>query len=206
MSRWREPVVAAVDALRAGQVVGVPTDTVYGVAVDPARPGATDALFAVKERPRSVSLPVLVAGLDQAVAVAADGALAPTTAARRLADALWPGGLTLVVARRPGLGWDLGGDDDRTVGLRCPDQAIIHRLCAAVGPLATTSANRHGQPPLTTAAAVAAAFGDHLAVVVDGGTCDGVPSTVVDCTGPTLRCLRQGTVPWETVQQLGAAS
>jgi L-threonylcarbamoyladenylate synthase len=185
----------AVAALTAGRVVAVPTDTVYGLAVDPARPGATAALFALKHRPESVDLPVLVADVAQAEALAGpDGLSSP---ARRLAARFWPGALTLVVARRAGLAWELGGTGS-TVGLRCPDLPLLRALCRRVGPLAVTSANRHGSPPLTTAAAVRASFSDMVAVI-DGGRCDGVPSTVVEVDPEAVRCLRAGPVPWDEI-------
>ena len=110
----------------------------------------------------------------------------------------WPGALTIVLPARPGLGADLG-DDDATIGVRCPDHPVALALCRAVGPLATTSANVHGQPTLTTAAEVAEVFADALPVVLDGGTCTGSPSTVVDCTGFEPRLLREGRVPWSAV-------
>ncbi len=181
----------AVEALARGLPIGIPTDTVYGLAVDPFRPGATDRIFAAKRRPRDVSLPVLVAGVDQALTLAA----AVPDLARRLMDRYWPGPLTIVVPVAPGLGADLG-DDGLTVGIRHPDHPVPQALCAAAGPLATTSANLHGGPPLTGAAEVAATFGDDLAVVLDGGICRGSPSTVVDCTGNDLRLLREGRLPW----------
>jgi L-threonylcarbamoyladenylate synthase len=186
---------AAVAALRAGAVVAIPTDTVYGLAVDPRWPGATDAVFALKQRPASLELPVLVGDIETADTLADVDGL--PVAARRLADRFWPGPLTVVVARRAGLDWELGGDGS-TVGLRCPAHVVARRLCSLVGPLATTSANRHGRPPLTTAAAVAREFGAEV-LVVDGGTCDGMPSTVVDTTGDALRCLRAGAVTWDDV-------
>jgi len=184
------------DALRSGSVVALPTDTVYGLAVDPTVPGATARLFAVKSRPEEVDLPVLVGTLEQFEALVAPGAAA--AAARRLARVLWPGALTIVVPRRPGLDWALGAHGD-TVGVRCPGHAVVRRLCAEVGPLATTSANLHGAPPCTTAGAVARLFGDRVAAVVDGGECDRPPSTVVDVVDGTPRCLRQGGVPWSAV-------
>jgi tRNA threonylcarbamoyl adenosine modification protein (Sua5/YciO/YrdC/YwlC family) len=192
-------LAAAVAALKAGAVVAVPTDTVYGLAVDPRRQGATDLLFALKLRPTTLELPVLVADVAQAEALAGpDGLPSP---ARRLADRFWPGSLTIVVARRAGLDWELGGDG-RTIGLRCPAHPLVRLLCRQVGPLATTSANRHGQPPLTTAAAVTREFGDALRMVVDGGECDATPSTVVDATTAALRCLRDGAVPWRDVEEV----
>jgi L-threonylcarbamoyladenylate synthase len=189
-----EAVELAATALAAGLVVAIPTETVYGLAVDPFRPGAADRLFEAKRRPREVSLPVLVTGRDMALSLATavpDSALA-------LMARFWPGALTVVIPSRPGLDADLG-DDEATIGVRCPDHPVPLALCAAVGPLATTSANRHGQPTLTTAAEVAEAFGDDVAVVLDGGLCSGSPSTVVDCTGVEPKLLREGRIPWHEV-------
>ena len=184
-------VLAAVRALAQGTPIAIPTDTVYGLAVDPFKPGAADRLFAVKRRPRDVSLPLLVTGIEQALTVAT--AVPPL--ALELMARYWPGALTIVVPARPGTGADLG-DDDLTVGLRSPDHPVPLALCAAAGPLATTSANHHGEEPLTTAEAVEASFGDALPVVLDGGVCAGSPSTVVDCTGQELKLLREGRIPW----------
>lgn len=181
-------------ALAAGQVVAVPTDTVYGLAVDPTVPGATDALFAVKGRPRDLELPVLVANIAQAAALSGPDGL--PALARRLAERYWPGPLTIVVRRRDGLGWVLGGDHT-TIGLRCPAHDVARTLCNRVGPLATTSANRHGESPKKNAAEVAAEFGTEVSVVVDGLPGGGVASTVVDATGTGLRCLRAGAVGFE---------
>jgi len=186
-------VAAAAAAVAAGEVIVLPTETVYGLAVDPWRPGASERLFAVKGRPRDVVLPLLVAGPDQAVDVAAG--LDPV--ARALMERFWPGSLTIVVAARPGLGADLGGDGT-TVGLRCPDHPVTRAVCAAAGPLALTSANRHGEPPARTAAQAASLPG--VALVVDGGPCGGEPSTVVDATASPPRLLRAGAVPWDAVR------
>ena len=186
---------AATKALADALPVAIPTDTVYGLAVDPFRPGATDRLFAVKRRPHVVNLPLLVAHVDQALSVATavpDGALA-------LMERFWPGPLTIVLPSRPDLGADLG-DDEATVGVRCPDHPVPQALCQAVGPLATTSANLHGQSTLTTAADVAEAFGESVAVVLDAGPCRGRPSTVVDYTGQEPKLLREGRLPWDEVR------
>lgn len=185
----------AVAALRAGAVVAIPTDTVYGLAVDPTRPGATEALFALKARPESLDLPVLVGSLDQADALAGPAGLSPT--ARRLAQAFWPGALTVVVPRRGGLDWALGAGD-QTIGLRLPDHGTARALCDDVGALATTSANLHGEAPCTEAATVARVFGSRV-VVVDGGRCAGATSTVVSVLDDTPRCLREGAVAWADV-------
>jgi len=186
---------AAAKALVAGQIVGIPTDTVYGLAADVLHTDAADRLFTVKRRPRKLDLPVLVADIEQALGLATG---VPDTA-RTLMERWWPGALTIVVPRRPDLGVDLG-DDEATIGLRCPDHPIPVALCRAVGPLATTSANLHGDDTATTAAEVRAAFGDAVAVVLDGGTCAGSPSTVVDCTGHDVKLLRDGRIPWSELQ------
>ena len=169
-----------VDALRRGEVVAIPTDTVYGVAV---MVGHSAALFALKERPTDVALPVLIADPDDAARYA--------TFAVDLTHH-WPGALTIVGNRsdesRP---WDLGGDG-ATVGLRCPDDDDLRALLRATGPLITTSANKHGQPPCTTAAEVRTALGD--IPLLDGGTRNGQPSTVVDATSAPGRVLRQGAL------------
>jgi tRNA threonylcarbamoyl adenosine modification protein (Sua5/YciO/YrdC/YwlC family) len=189
-----EALKEAAEALRAGLPVAIPTDTVYGLAVDLSVPGATDRLFEVKRRPHDVDLPVLVAVADQALALAT----AVPSPATRLMARLWPGALTLVIPRAPELAADLG-DDDATVGVRCPDHAVTRALCGTVGPLATTSANLHGEPTPETAAGVAEVFGESVAVVLDGGPCAGAPSTVVDCTGVEPKLLRAGRIPWDDV-------
>jgi tRNA threonylcarbamoyl adenosine modification protein (Sua5/YciO/YrdC/YwlC family) len=175
-------------------VVAIPTDTVYGLAVDPMQRGAVERLFALKERPLDVALPLMVGGTEQ-VEMAA-GSL--DTAARKLADRFWPGPLTLVVPRATGFSVDLGGPSSarRTVGIRWPAHALVQLLCAEVGPLAVTSANLHGQAPATSAEGLSKSFAGHKgpALVLDGGVCDGTPSTVVECRGPASRCLREGAI------------
>jgi L-threonylcarbamoyladenylate synthase len=185
--------------LAEGRPIGVPTDTVYGLAVDPFVPGATDRIFQAKRRPRDVDLPVLVATPEQAL----DLATAVPAVARTLMDRFWPGALTLVIPRRPDLVADLG-DDDATIGVRCPNHAVPRALCTKVGPLATTSANLHGEPTSVTAEDVATVFGNLVPVVLDGGPCRGSPSTVVDCTGQEPRLLREGRIPWDRI--VGALS
>ena len=187
----------AAAALADGAVVAVPTDTVYGLAVDPAQPEAVARLFALKGRPDDVPLPVLVAGPEQVALVA--GSLEPAAAA--LAARCWPGPLTLVVPRRRRFTVDLGGPAAarQTVGVRWPAHPGMVALCELLGPLAVTSANLHGAPPATTADEVVAVFAgsDQPQLVLDGGRCAGTPSTVVECRGPASRCLREGALAWE---------
>lgn len=174
----------AVDALRRGEAIVLPTDTVYGVA---SLPAFTARLFEVKERPTDVALPVLVADRAQATSIAV---LSPRAAA--LADEHWPGGLTLVVPRAPGFDADLGGADTATVGVRVADHDVPRELARLVGPLVTTSANLHGRPTPATAAEAAAELG--VTTWIDGGVLGGAPSTVVRVLGDSVEILRQGAI------------
>jgi len=190
-----DPVVVARAAalLRAGEAIVLPTDTVYGLAALPTVRGATDRLFALKGRGVDVPIAVLCRDVDQALTLADPGRVGPEV--RRIAERLWPGPLTLVLPRRPGPALALG-HPATTVGVRCPDHDLVRALAAEVGPLATTSANRHGETTPPTAEAVVRGLGDlgGVALVVDGGPCAGAPSTVVDATGASWRLLREGTV------------
>jgi L-threonylcarbamoyladenylate synthase len=179
---------AAVAALAEGAVIGIPTDTVYGLAVDLRQPNAVARLFEAKGRPDSAALPVLVAS-----AGAAEELGRFDESARALAAQHWPGALTLVVTRqKAALDWRLGGDET-TIGLRVPDHPIALALLARTGALAVTSANRHGMPPCQTAAQVRDQLGAHL-LVLDGGTCAGEPSTVASLLGREVEILRRGAV------------
>ena len=196
-----ESLALAATALRTGAVVAIPTDTVYGLAADPRQPKALERLFALKGRPSDVALPVLVDGRAQIAAVAEPLG----GAAERLAGRYWPGPLTLVLPRRRSFTAALGGPPSArgTVGVRWPDHPVVLALCRELGPMAVTSANRHNGPPASRAAAVAEAFaGEHeLTVILDGGVCDGTPSSVVECLGPQPRCLRQGEIPWSDLEE-----
>jgi L-threonylcarbamoyladenylate synthase len=188
-------IAEAVAALLAGQPVVLPTDTVYGLAVDPSRPGATERLFTIKERPTDAALPVLAADLDQAFALADH----VPAAARLLAERFWPGGLTLVIPRKASVRFDLGGMDDETIGVRVPDHPVPLGIAAQVGPIAATSANLHGRPTPETAAEVVAELGDRVSIVIDGGRCAGSASTVVSCTDAAVTILREGRVPRDAI-------
>jgi L-threonylcarbamoyladenylate synthase len=185
------PILAV---LRAGGVLGLPTDTVYGLAAQLDR-ASVDRLFAAKGRPANLALPVLVGALDQVDRVATTFPAAAVT----LAERFWPGPLTIVVRSRRSIGQLVGGDG-RTVGIRWPNHPLVEQLCLAMGPLAVTSANRHGEPPCTSAGRVRAAFGAVLvAAVVDGGDCSGEPSTVVDCAKRRPACVREGAISWSEI-------
>ncbi|HUY30825.1 MAG TPA: L-threonylcarbamoyladenylate synthase [Acidimicrobiales bacterium] len=189
-------VAALAETLRGGGVVAVPTDTVYGLAADAASRGAVARVFALKGRPESVALPVLVADLPQALALTAPE---HHSALGALAAAFWPGALTVVVALVPGAPVEVGGDGS-SVGLRCPAHPAVRALCRAVGPLAVTSANRHGAAPCTTADEVRAVLGADLPVL-DGGSCTGSPSTVVALGDPPT-LLRAGPVALGSVLEV----
>lgn len=184
-----------VEALAEGLVVGLPTDTVYGLAarLDPV---AIDRIFAAKGRPPDLALPVLIGAREQVGLVAASFG----ESAMVISERFWPGALTLVVRAKRAVGRLIGGDG-RTVGIRWPDHPLIEQLCLEVGPIAVTSANRHGEPPCTSARALMATFdGEEVGAVVDGGECDGTPSSVVDCSQRSPRSLRDGAVAWSDVQ------
>jgi L-threonylcarbamoyladenylate synthase len=190
-------VAAAAGVLSRGLVVAMPTDTVYGIGALPDLPGATDRLFALKGRTAAVPIAVLCADAEQALALADPAELGEDV--QRIASRLWPGPLTLVLRRRRGLGYSLG-EPAATVGVRCPDHGLVRALAAEVGPIATTSANRHGEPTPPTGPEVAALFGDGVALVLDGGRCAAPPSTVVDASGPAWRLLREGEIPLSAVE------
>jgi L-threonylcarbamoyladenylate synthase len=187
-------VVQAVEALRKGELVVLPTDTVYGVAARPDLSNATARLFEAKGRPRDLNLPVLVADPADAARV---GIL--DDRARRLAEEFWPGGLTVVVRRTDeSLRWDLG-EEHETVGVRVPDHPVTGAILREAGPLAVTSANRSGEPTPPTCEGVRAALGDSVAVYVCDDRPPGPASTIVDLTGGEPRVLRRGVLDPETV-------
>jgi len=179
-------------ALGRGEVVGLPTDTVYGLGADPFAPAAVERLFAVKRRPAVKPIPLLAASVEQAEQV---GVL--TGAAREAVERHWPGALTVVVRRAPGLPDWLGDPARDSVGLRVPDHPAALVLLAAAGPLAVTSANRSGVVPALDAAGARAIFGAEVAAYLPGVGGGGAPSTIVDFTGRAPRRLRAGPVTWE---------
>ncbi|HEX2058095.1 MAG TPA: L-threonylcarbamoyladenylate synthase [Actinomycetota bacterium] len=181
-------IAEAAAAIRDGAMAIIPTDTVYGIA---ARPEAAAAIFTVKNRPREKALPVLVSDVVQLGAVAELG-----DAARALAAEHWPGALTLVVPRVPTFTTDLGGNDTTTVAVRVPAHPVALDLLHATGPLAVTSANVSGEPPARTYEQACALAPDLLCL--DGGTCDGEPSTIISLVGEP-RVLREGALNGDTL-------
>lgn len=183
-------VMLAADAVRRGEVIVLPTDTVYGVGADAFDAEAVRALLAAKGRGRSMPPPVLVAGPSVLDGLAYD----VPRYARDLVDAFWPGALTIVCRSQPSLAWDLGDRGD-TVALRMPLHRTALALLDSTGPLAVTSANKTGQPAATTCDEAEEQLGDAVSVYLDGGPCPGaVASTIVDVTGERPRLLRSGAI------------
>lgn len=188
-------VARAAEVLARSGTVVLPTDTLYGIGADAFDPAGCARVFAVKERPRSMPLPVLVRSPKQLVGLVER----VDPRAERLMAAFWPGALTLVVPALPGLAWDLG-ETAGSVAVRMPADEVALALIAAVGPLAVTSANRSGQPPATTVAEALEQLGADVDVYLDGGARgEGVASTIVDLTGPQVRTLRAGALAHEDV-------
>jgi L-threonylcarbamoyladenylate synthase len=182
----------AADAVRRGEVVVLPTDTVYGVGADAFDRAAVQAVLDAKGRGRDMPPPVLI-GHPRVL----DGLAYDVPAyARRLVDAFWPGGLTLVCRAQPSLDWGLG--EDGTVAVRMPLQRTALAVLDRTGPMAVTSANRTGQPPATTCEDAEEQLGDAVSIYLDAGTSPGgLASTIVDVTGGSPRLLRVGALSIE---------
>lgn len=182
---------AAIEVLRAGGIVAIPTDTVYGIAIALDAQDGVARLFEAKRRPPDRAIMLLIDDARQAGEV---GMMGP--AALALAAAGWPGGLTLVLPRRPGVALPAaltGGAP--TIGVRLPDHPAPRALARGVGPLPTTSANLAGQPAATTADQVVDQLGDVVDLVLDGGPAPGgTASTVVDCSDDRPRLIRAGAI------------
>ena len=191
-----EALARAVKAIADGGVVALPTDTLYGLAVDPRQPAAVEALFRIKSRDAGQPVPVIAASESQVEECV--GRLPEL--ARRLARRHWPGPLTLVVEGAPDLAAALHSTDGR-VAVRVPANRIALEVAQRVGYVVTaTSANPSGREAPSTAEAVIELLGDSVDLVLDGGPAPGgPPSTVVDATGLAPVLLRAGAVAWERV-------
>jgi tRNA threonylcarbamoyl adenosine modification protein (Sua5/YciO/YrdC/YwlC family) len=184
-------VEAAIAALDAGGIVAVPTDTVYGLAAEVSQPSAVVALFSLKHRPTFVPIPVLVDSVEQIEFLGVEWPVE----AQGLADAFWPGALTIIVNVPHELSVMLGGEGD-TAGFRIPDDDVLRRMMAVLGPLAVTSANEHGAMPCHSAYEVLERFAkrEELNGAIDGGERSGDVSSVVDLSVTPWRVLREGAV------------
>lgn len=183
-------IADAANAVRRGELVVLPTDTVYGVGADAFSPHAVRRLLDAKGRGRDVPVPVLVGSWRTVNGLVEE----LPDQAKDLIAAFWPGPLTLVLRQGGGLTWDLG-DTKGTVAVRMPLHPVAIELLTETGPLAVSSANKHTLPPPVTMAEARDQLGDAVAVYLDGGPAeDRTPSTIVDLTGPQPRLLRAGPV------------
>lgn len=193
----RDAIQEAVTWILKGGVVAMPTDTLYGLAVDPFNRAAVGRVFAVKGREPNRALPLIAADVAQVESHL--GALAPM--ARAIAARFWPGPLTLVVASPPTLGRDITGGLG-TVGIRVPADEIARAVCAGCGrPVTATSANLSGEPPTADPDVVERTLGDRVDFLLDTGpTRGGLPSTMVDVSGGEPRLVRDGAISWREIQ------
>ncbi len=195
-------LAAAVTAVLDGELVVLPTDTVYGVGADAFSPAAVMRLLAAKGRGRDMPPPVLVGTVRAATALVED--LGPD--GERLIDEFWPGGLTIVCRAARTLNWDLG-DTKGTVAIRMPEDPVALELLRETGPMAVSSANRTGEAATLTAAEARDQLGDAVSIYLDNGTVTGgVASTIIDLTGPQPRLLRRGAISVGRLREVAAVA
>lgn len=188
---------AAAGAVAAGEVIVLPTDTVYGVGADATSGAAVQRLLDAKQRGRDFPPPVLIAEVAMVRALATD----LDDRLDRLAEAFWPGALTLVLNAREALRMDLG-DRGSTIAVRVPDHDFTRELLRRTGPLAVSSANVHGREPALTIEDAVGQLGESCSVYLDAGAMGGpVPSTIIDLTGPRARVLREGRISPEQLNE-----
>ena len=188
-------LAAAVDAVRGGGLIVLPTDTVYGIGADAFTPDAVQALLEAKGRGRDTPPPVLIG--DHAVLLALAAELPDYV--EDLTDALWPGALTLILTAQKSLSWDLG-ETRGTVALRMPDDEVALELLRSTGPLAVSSANRHGKPAALSVLDAATQLGDAVEIYLDGGPARlGESSTILDTTVTPAEIVRQGAITKEQI-------
>jgi tRNA threonylcarbamoyl adenosine modification protein (Sua5/YciO/YrdC/YwlC family) len=189
---------AAIEAISRGDLVVLPTDTVYGIAADAFKPWAVTALLNAKGRDRAMPPPVLVGSRT-----VLDGLVHQLPAdARELVDAFWPGPLTIVVQQAPTLAWDLG-DTYGTVAIRMPLHPVALEILAHTGPLAVSAASRVGAGPALTAHEAREQLGYAVTTYLEAGPClDPVPSTIVDCSGEVPSVLRAGAISLDRLREV----
>lgn len=190
-------IAAAIEAVKSGELVVLPTDTVYGIGADAFTAHAVNALQNARGTDRRVP-PVLVGSRHTL-----DGLVySLPKAARELADAFWPGALTIVVEHSPSLQWDLG-DTGGVVAVRMPLHPVALEVLREVGPMAVTTANRIGQPAPTTAEEAREQLEYAVRIYLEAGAAaDPAPSTIVDVTGAEPRVLRDGAIPFEKLREV----
>jgi len=187
-----DAITRALEILRAGGLVAFPTDTVYGVGSLAFDRKAVESIYTAKDRPIEKAIPVLIGDTDDLDKIAMD----IPNMALKLASHFWPGPLTILVPKQPGLPEAVSATS--TVGVRVPDHEVARALLRAAGPMAVTSANISGQANPTTAEEVFTQLNGRIGLIIDGGkTPGGVPSTLVDCSGENIRILREGPIAEE---------
>jgi L-threonylcarbamoyladenylate synthase len=191
-------VTAAIDAVKSGELVVLPTDTVYGIGADAFTPHAVSALHTARGMDARLAPPVLVGSRHTL-----DGLVySLPKAARDLADAFWPGALTIMVEHSPSLQWDLG-ETGGVVGVRMPLHPVALEVLREVGPMAVTTANKIGGPAPTTAEEAREQLEYSVRVYLEAGAAaDPAPSTIVDVPGDTPRVVRTGAIPWEKLRDV----
>ena len=205
-----DSIAVCADAIRAGELMGLPTETVYGLGADADNATAVAKVFAAKGRPADHPLIVHVASFDGGMGGVAHFAQQVPAFAQQLMSAFWPGPLTLILPRRDGVGAAAAGGQN-SIGLRCPDHPVAQAVLSAlrkpaagqdvVWGIAAPSANRFGRVSPTTAAHVQSELGDALPIL-DGGPCDvGIESTIIDCTRGAPVLLRPGAITGTQVEQ-----
>ncbi|MER6199530.1 L-threonylcarbamoyladenylate synthase [Streptomyces sp. NPDC001586] len=188
----------AASAVRRGELVVLPTDTLYGIGADAFSPEAVHDLLAAKGRGRGMPTPVLIGSPNTLHGLVTDF----SEQAWELVDAFWPGALTLVAKHQPSLAWDLG-DTDGTVAVRMPLHPVAIELLTEVGPMAVSSANLSGQPAPEDCDAAREMLGDSVSVYLDGGPTPGIqPSSIVDVTGKVPVLLREGALSAEQLREV----
>ncbi len=191
----RAAIPAAQRVIASGGLIAFPTDTIYGVAADPFNPSAIQRIYAAKERPETKALPVLIGEVSQLVRLVST----ITETVEAITQAFWPGALTLILPKAPGLPADLSPYP--TLGVRMPNLPATLELLRATGPLATTSANISGGANPTTAQDVLEQLDGRIDLLLDGGPTPGpTASTVVDLTTPKLKILREGPITLSDLQ------
>lgn len=201
----REAAIEAASlAVQRGQLIVMPTDTVYGIAADAFDPEAVTELLAAKGRGREMPPPVLVSSATTVDALATG----IPAYARTLIEAFWPGPLTVVLQQQRSLQWDLG-DTRGTVAVRMPDHELAREILERTGPLAVSSANTTGSPAAINADQADDMLGELVEVIVDDGpvgasehSTPAAASTIVDCTGETGRVLRRGALSLERLNEV----
>ncbi|MFC8599644.1 L-threonylcarbamoyladenylate synthase [Isoptericola sp. NPDC057191] len=195
---WGPAIDEAVNTVSRGGLVVLPTDTVYGIGADAFDAEAVAALLAAKGRGRQMPPPVLVPDVRTLDGLATE---VPDDA-RKLVEAFWPGGFTIILQAQPSLQWDLG-ETHGTVALRMPDHPAALALLRRTGPLAVSSANASGSPAALDVTDAREQLGDSVSTYLDGGDAPGgVASTIVDATGAHLRVVRQGAITLEALNEV----